>query len=85
MAKKDGIVFSKSSKKGKKYRAASPDGTVVNFGHSSYPQYKDNTGLSLFGHRDHGDPARRENFRKRHGCSQKPKKTAGYLSCKYLW
>ena len=83
--KKDGIVFTKSSKKAKKYKATFPDGTIVHFGHSSYPQFKDSTGLGLFSHKDHGDPARRENFRKRHGCSQKPKKTAGYLSCKYLW
>ena len=84
-AKKDGVVFSKSAKPAKKYKATFPDGTVVNFGQSSYPQYKDSTGLGLYSHKDHGDLARRDNFRKRHNCAQKPKKTAGYLSCKYLW
>ena len=79
------VVFSKSSKKGKKYKATFSDGRVVQFGASSYPQFKDSTGLGLVSHKDHGDPARRENFRKRHGCAQKPKQTAGYLSCKYLW
>ena len=83
--KKDGIVFATSSKKGKKYKAAFQDGTVVHFGHPSYEQFKDSTGLRLFSHKDHGDPVRRENFRKRHDCLHKPKKTAGYLACKYLW
>ena len=83
--KKDGTVFAKSSKKAKKYKATFPDGTVVHFGAASYPQFKEGTGLGLFSHKDHADPARLENFRKRHGCAQKPKKTAGYLSCKYLW
>ena len=80
-----GVVFSKSSRKGKKYKATFPDGKVVHFGASAYPQFKDSTGLGLFNHKDHGDPARRENFRKRHKCSQKAKKTAGHLACKYLW
>ena len=77
--------FAKSSRKGKKYKATFPDGKVVHFGASSYPQYKDSTGLGLYSHKDHLDPARRKDFWKRHGCAQKPKKTAGYVSCKYLW
>ena len=85
VVKKDGIVVAKSSKKSRKYKATFPDGKVVHFGAASYPQFKDGTRLGLFSHKNHGDPARRENFRKRHDCSQKPKKTAGYLSCKYLW
>ena len=83
--KKDGVILSKSSKPAKKYKAVFPDGMVVHFGHSSYPQYKDSTGLGLYSHKDHKDLARRDNFHMRHGCAQKSKKTAGYLSCKYLW
>ena len=78
-------VFAKSSRKGKKYKAVFPDGKVVHFGASSYPQFKDRTGLGLFSHKDHLDPARRKYFRKRHNCSQKAPKTAGFLACKYLW
>ena len=78
-------VFAKSSRKGKKYKATFPDGKVVHFGASAYQHFKDSTGLGLYAHKDHGDPARRKNFWKRHGCAQKSAKTAGGLSCKYLW
>jgi len=77
-------VFAKSSRKGKTYKATFPDGKVIHFGASSYPQFKD-TVLGLYSRKDHGDPARRKNFWKRHGCAQKSAKTAGGLSCKYLW
>ena len=79
------LVFAKSSRKGKKYKATFPDGKVVHFGASSFPQFRDSTGLGLYSHKDHGDPARRKNFWKRHGCAQKSAKTAGGLSCKFLW
>ena len=45
--KKDGIVFAKSSKKAKKYKATFPDGKVVHLGAASYPQFKDGAGLGL--------------------------------------
>ena len=77
-------VFAKSSRKGKKYKAIFP-GKVIHFGATGYQQFKDRTGLGLYTHKDHGDIARRKNFWKRHGCAQKPTKTAGGLSCKYLW
>ena len=78
-------VFAKSSRKGKKYKATFADGKVVHFGASSFQHFQDSTGLGLYTHKDHSDPARRKNIWKRHGCAQKSGKTAGGLSCKYLW
>ena len=53
-----------------KYVAVLPDGKRVRFGHSDYQHYKDSVPKSLGGgiwsHKDHGDPQRRERYRKRH-------------------
>ena len=83
---KDGITYSKSDKKDKKYKAVFKDGTTVHFGHSSYQQLKDTTGVGAWSHKDHGGVKRRDNYHKRHCCSKETnKRTANYLSCKYLW
>ena len=50
-----------------KYKVVLPNGKIVQFGHKSYEQYKDQTPLRLYKHLDHGDERRRENYRKRHG------------------
>ena len=83
--KTDHVVLSKSTKPGKKYRATFPDGTVIHFGSTAYQQFKDSTGLGAYSHKDHGDLKRRANFHARHDCARKPKKSAGYLSCRFLW
>ena len=82
---KDGITFFKSSRPLKKYKAVFGDGTVIHFGYSAYQHVRDSTGLGAWSHKDHGDLKRRANFRARHNCRAKPKKSAGYLSCQYLW
>ena len=82
----NGITLSKSDKKDKKYEAVFKDGTTVHFGHSSYELFKGSTGVGAWYHKDHGDKARRDNYHKRHGaCKETNKKSANYLSCKYLW
>ncbi len=83
---KDGITFMKSNRPDKKYVGIFKDGTKIHFGHPSYSQWKDSTGLGLYKHLDHGDKKRRDNYHARHKCSQiTNKKSAGFLSCKYLW
>lgn len=48
---------------------------IVKFGQRGYEDYT-----------QHGDPARRKNFRARHNCSEKKNKlTPGYWACKELW
>ena len=83
---KDGITFSKSDKKDKKYKADFKDGTTVHFGHSSYEHFKDTTGVGAWSHKDHGDKAMRENYHTRHKCAEEKNTTsANYVSCRYLW
>lgn len=55
----------------KKYTAILPNGHRVHFGHRAYQHYKDQVpkalGGGLWSHKDHLDPARRKNYRTRHG------------------
>jgi len=83
--KKDDVVISKSTKPGKKYKAVFSGGSTFHFGSTAYQQFKDSTGLGAYSRNHHGDLKRRANFHARHGCAREPKKSAGYLSCKYLW
>jgi hypothetical protein len=80
-----------------KYTAVLKDGKRVNFGHSSYQQYKDSVPKSLGGglwsHKDHNDSARRDNYRKRHGgvktksgkLAYKVELSPSWFSYNYLW
>lgn len=65
----NGIKFVKGPGK-KKYTALLPNGKKVHFGHRDYQQYKDSVPKRLGGgqwsHKDHRDPDRRKNYRKRH-------------------
>ena len=65
---------------------------TVQFGDVRYEQYKDTTPLGLYKHKDHLDPKRRQNYRKRHGSIKKDGKLAykikyspAYMSWHYLW
>jgi len=65
-----GIKFQKGPGK-KKYTAILPNGKRVHFGDRDYQQYKDSVpkrlGGGLWSSKDHLDPERRRNYRKRHG------------------
>ena len=91
-----GIKFIKGQGK-KKYTAILPDGKKVSFGHRDYQHYKDSVPKRLGGgkwsHKDHGDPERRKNYRKRHGgmvckdgkkCISK-KYSPAWFSYYFLW
>ena len=65
-----GIIFKKGVGT-KKYTAILPSGKKVHFGHSDYEHYKDSVpkklGGGIWSHKNHLDPQRRKNYRKRHG------------------
>ncbi len=84
------LRFEKSRNKQKKYDALlehRKTGKIkrIPFGMIGYAQYKDKTGLGLYSSLDHGDKARRENYRKRHSGEDKNKYSSGYFSWKYMW
>ena len=60
----------------------------IPFGDTRYEQYKDNTGLGLWSHKDHGDEKRKRAYWSRHrkeanaGISNY---TAGSMALTYLW
>lgn len=81
--------FKRSSTKHKKYDAILVNKKTqrelkVPFGDTRYEQYKDKA-LGLYKHKDHNDPKRRENYRKRHAGEEISKFSSGYFSYKYLW
>ena len=90
----------KSTRKHKKYVAiilANGKIRTVHFGDSRYPQYRDQTKIKAFSHKDHGDKKRRQRYFMRHsGVKTKTealkqeimkshKYTAKRLSHMYLW
>jgi hypothetical protein len=85
------IKFKPSSVRDKKYDAilknnVSQKLVKVSFGHSSYSQYKDSTGLNLFSHKDHGDIKRRKLYHQRHAKDIRPGYySPGFFSMKFLW
>ena len=58
---------------------------IIPFGDIRYQQYKDQTGLGLYSDKDHGDPKRRQSYRKRHEGEQNHMFSSGYFSFYYLW
>lgn len=80
-----------------KYTAIMKDGKRVNFGHRDYQQFKDSVpksmGGGLWSNKDHSDPKRRDNYRRRHaGVSTKNgipaykvKYSPSWFSYHYLW
>lgn len=79
-----GVVFQKSDKKNKKYKAILPNGKDVYFGDTRYQHYKDRTPLKIYSNLDHNDLKRRELYYKRHP-KDYPKYSADYFAKKYLW
>ena len=65
----------------------------VSFGNVDYEQYKDSSPLKLYKNKDHGDPKRRDAYRKRHaGIIKKDgtraidkKYSPAWFSYHYLW
>lgn len=85
------VKFQKSAAKYKKYAAILESKKTgrhvrINFGDVRYQQFRDATGLRLYERLDHGDNARRDNYRARHKpFIKKGYYSAGYFSYKYLW
>ena len=85
------IKFEKSTMKNKKYDALFRNlktGRIkkLSFGDQRYQQFKDSTGLNLYGHLNHGDPHRRLLYRQRHAKDIKSGYySPGMLSMKFLW
>ena len=85
-------VFSKSTRKGKKYSVVTPLGKTIHFGQLAYKQYKDTTGLGLYSHLDHLDESRRKNYlsrakgiKNKNGLAWTDKESPNYYSVHYLW
>ncbi len=57
----------------------------VHFGDTRYQQYRDRTPLRLYARLNHGDPARRRNYKARHGGTRHVKYSASWFADKYLW
>jgi hypothetical protein len=83
------IEFSRSDRKGKKYKAV-VNGKIVHFGALGYQHYRDRIGL--YKSLDHLDPKRRKSYRDRHKKIMKGsvpaytiKYTPAWFSWHYLW
>lgn len=62
------VVFTKSTRRNKKYRVDFDyDGVhhVLHFGHTDYQHYRDSTGLGLYSDLDHNDKTRRKAYQRR--------------------
>lgn len=85
------IKFEKSDRKNKKYNAILQNKinnkiVKIPFGHSSYEQFKDSTGLGLYSNKDHGDLKRRQLYRQRHAKDiRKGYYSPGYMAYYFLW
>ena len=87
------VGFEPSRRKNKKYDAIlmnrdTGKNVRVPFGDSRYEQFRDNTGLGLFSHMDHGDNIRKRNYWDRHRREINDgidNYTAGSFALKYLW
>ena len=95
------VKLSRSDRKGKKYVAVirnrrTGKERLIHFGSSAHDQFRDNTGLGVYSHRDHLDTKRRARYYNRHsGVKTKQKAlkiesrsgliTAKLLSHRYLW
>jgi hypothetical protein len=83
--------FEKSKRKYKKYDAILLNKInkkiyLIPFGDSRYQQYKDDSGLHLYSHLDHGDKKRRDSYKNRHAKDVRDGYySAGYFSMNYLW
>jgi hypothetical protein len=57
----------------------------VHFGDTRYQHYRDRTPLRLYSHLNHGDAARRRNFKSRHERTRHVKYSASWFADNYLW
>jgi hypothetical protein len=74
----------------KKYTAVLEDKRTgrryeVHFGDRNYQHYKDNTGLGIWSHLDHGDVKRRRAYHSRHRYDKLNEYSPGHFSYYYLW
>lgn len=84
------LRFERSHLKFKKYNAILLNRKTnhevrIPFGHSSYEQYEDKTGLKLYTKKDHKDKKRRLNYRSRHAKDINQRYSPSWFSLKYLW
>lgn len=83
------IEFQVSWRPHKKYAAVMHyrDGTTrtVHFGDTRYQHFRDRTPLRAFAHLDHTDPARRANYKARHGSTRHVRYSPSWFADKYLW
>jgi len=86
------LRFVKSKTSGKKYDAILLNKKTgrekkVSFGASSYPQYKDSTGVGAWSHKNTLDNERRRLYRLRHAGEGNDSNfpNAGYWAWHYLW
>jgi hypothetical protein len=84
------LGFKRSQARNKKYDAILQNkitGRIrrVPFGQLGYEHYRDSTGLGLYSHLDHNDPARRRNYLGRHRKDKDSLFSSGYFAAKYLW
>ena len=80
--KKDGLTFTPSKTKNKKYDVYSKNVKIVSFGDKRYEQYNDKIGH--YKDLNHYDEDRKKLYYDRHGKKSK-KYSAKYFSHKYLW
>lgn len=75
----------------KKYTAHVPGYNSVSFGDKRYEQFKDSVpkqlGGGLYSNKNHNDPKRRANYRRRHGAQgyYKKKYSPAWFSYYFLW
>jgi hypothetical protein len=87
MSEPTNITFGESTRKGKKYMVSfkwKGKTYIRHFGALGYKHFKDNTGLGIYSHLDHGDKKRRDRYYARQGFTNDPL-SPKYWSNKYLW
>jgi hypothetical protein len=84
------VRFERSHLPAKKYDAillnkATGRYVTVPFGARAYEQYRDRVPLGLYTAKNHGDKARRANYRSRHSRDINKAYSPSWFSLKYLW
>lgn len=76
--------FKRSTRKYKKYMVRVGN-EWIHFGDTRYEHYRDNTGLGIYSHLNHGDEKRRKNYKARHESTRHLKNSASWFADKFLW
>lgn len=84
------VRYEKSHLSNKKYNAvlrnkATGREVRVPFGDRAYGQYRDRVPLKLYSSMDHGDEARRANYRSRHSSDINKEYSPSWFSLHMLW